>query len=425
MALSNRRRSSRAAVAGVVLAMLGLLLAGTDARAGVAHPTVVSSTPVTWTPHLKTGGAVHENAVVGGMVYAGGKFTQFENSARTVTYNRQNFVAYSATTGAVSPLTLNFDGEVRALAGTPDGSALFVGGGFRNVNGATKPYLVKVNLATGTIDPTFKWTGGIVRDVQVANNMVYVAGDFAKRLVAANITTGADTGLINISVAGNVGGSATRVDQFGINPAGTDLVAIGNFTTVNGESRRLAFRLTLGATTTLQSWHPRRFDTLCASSIPYYLRGLDWSPDGTYFVIVSTGGPRGGYPQNGFCDGAGRWEASSSGSVAEPTWVNWTGGDSLYSVAVSGAAVYVGGHQRWLDNPFGHDSAGPGAYQVDSIGAIDPSNGLAIRSWSARPMTRGHGKEDLTLFAGGLVVGGDGQTVKGKYHRATAIFPLP
>ena len=155
------------------------------------------------------------------------------------------------------------------------------------------------------------------------------------------------------------------------------------------------------------------------------MRDVDWSPDGSYFVIVSTGGPAGGYPAKGFCDAAGRWNASSSGAVAEPAWINWTGGDSLYSVAVSGAAVYVGGHNRWLDNPFGHDSAGAGAYAVDSIGAIDPVTGKAIRTWNAMPMTRAHGKEDLTLFAKGLVVGGDGSTIKGKYHRGVGLFPLP
>ena len=411
---------------GATSAVLALLVGGTGAQAGVAHPTVVSSTPVTWTPHVKTGTYIHDQAVVGGYVWAGGKFTQVENSARTVTYDRQNFFGYSVTTGAVSPVVLNMNGEVRAVVGSPDGSSLYIGGQFTTVNGLARKHLVKVNLPSGTVDPAFNWKGGgIVRDLQVANGRLYVGGDFAKRLLALNPSTGVDTGQIALSIAGNVGGSATRVDQFSINPQGTDLVAIGNFTTVNGEPRRLAFRLGLsGTTSTLNSWHPVRFDTACFSSIPYFLRGVDWSPDGTYFVIVSTGGPAGGYPATGFCDAAGRWEIASSGGVAEPTWINWTGGDSLYSVAVSGAAVYVGGHQRWLDNPNGHDSAGPGAYQVDSIGAIDPSTGLAIRTWSARPMTRGHGKEDLTLYAGGLVIGGDGSTVKGKYHRMTAIFPL-
>jgi len=45
----------------------------------------------------------------------------------------------------------------------------------------------------------------------------------------------------------------------------------------------------------------------------------------------------------------------------QPTWKAVHGTDSLYSVAVTTSAVYVGGHQRWLDNPYGQDYPGPGA----------------------------------------------------------------
>ena len=38
-------------------------------------------------------------------------------------------------------------------------------------------------------------------------------------------------------------------------------------------------------------------------------------------------------------------------SPERPTWINYTGGDSLKSVGVTSAAVYVQGHSRWLDNP--------------------------------------------------------------------------
>ena len=48
-------------------------------------------------------------------------------------------------------------------------------------------------------------------------------------------------------------------------------------------------------------------------------------------------------------------------SPVRPTWINYTGGDTLHSVSATGAAVYVQGHQRWLNNKFGVNDAGPGA----------------------------------------------------------------
>jgi hypothetical protein len=67
--------------------------------------------------------------------------------------------------------------------------------------------------------------------------------------------------------------------------------------------------------------------------------------------------------------------------------------------------VYVGGHQRWLDNPFGSNSCGTGCVPRPGIGAIDPTTGKAL-SWN--PMrTRGVGAKELTLTAAGLWVGSD------------------
>ena len=411
----------------LLLPLAAVLALETPAVAGVLQPTVVSTTPLSGTPNLKTGYIVHDDAVVNGIVYVGGQFTQFENAARNVTYNRQNFMAYSASTGAVQPLAPSFGSDVQAVLGSPDGSALYVGGNFKTVNGASSASLIRINLATGTIDNAFKWTQGCcVYSLQYAGGKLYVGGTFAKHLVAVDPLTGADTGTVAVSVAGQLdSNTATKITKIAVNPSGSSLVAIGNFTTVNGLSRNAGFRLSLPTTgqTALTDWHPTRFNVLC--SVRNWPRDVDWAPDGSYFVIVGSGGPSGGYPATGFCDAAGRWEASSSGSTAQPTWINWTGGDTLLSVAVSGAAVYVGGHERWLDNPSGHDSAGPGAFQVDSIGAINPTTGAAIRTWNADYMDRNHGKEDLTLYSGGLVVGGDGTYLKGIYHKGTGISPSP
>ena len=86
----------------------------------------------------------------------------------------------------------------------------------------------------------------------------------------------------------------TRIRNIAVSPNGTRLVATGNFATVNGQGRKRAFMANLGATATLSTWHAPRFDVNCvASKWLVSARGVDFSPDGTYFVIVATGGPTG------------------------------------------------------------------------------------------------------------------------------------
>ena len=104
-----------------------------------------------------------------------------------------------------------------------------------------------------------------------------------------------------------------------------------------------------------------------------------------------------------------------------PSWINYTGGDTLHSVAVTGAAVYVQGHQRWLDNPFGRNEAGPGAVSREGIGAINPNDGKAL-SWNPGK-TREVGGKDLYATASGLWVGSDGSRFSGEYRSGIAFCP--
>jgi hypothetical protein len=348
---------------------------------------------------------------------------QVEDPARTTTYPRQNFVAFDRLTGVVSPLILNFDGLVTAIVASDDGTALYISGAFAKVNGITHRGLVKYDLVNGQIDPTFKPTAAnrTVSDVKLVNGSVIAVGNFTKQVVALDPTTGADTGSINITVTGVIDpNDETRVRRVAISPDGTRLVATGNFATVNGQSRKRAFALNLGATATLNTWHAPRFDVNCRSQTRQTsAQGVDFSPDGTYFVIVATGGPTG---TNGVCDAAARFETADVSGNSEPTWINWTGGDTLYSVAVTGPAVYVGGHQRWLDNPFGNDSAGPGAVSRPGIGAIDPVSGKAL-PWNPTK-SRNHGTTALIATPTGLWVGSDGTMFGKEYHAGIGFAPL-
>jgi hypothetical protein len=395
------------------------------AQASLSQPAVVSDNPADTTPHVlitDTSYDVRAFAQVGHTVYAGGRFAQVQDPFMTTTYDRQNFVAFDSETGVISPLNLSFDGMVGAIEATADGSALFIAGAFSKVNGITRRGIMKYDLVNNRIDPTFAPTGmRTVSDIKLANGAVIAAGNFTKKLMALDPTTGADTGAINITVTGVVDpANETKIQYIAVSPDGTRLVATGNFTTVNGQSRRRAFELNLGATATLSTWHAPRFDVNCvATSRLISAQGVDFSPDGSYFVIVATGGPTG---TNGICDAAARFETGNVSSNAQPTWINWTGGDTLYSVAVTGAAVYVGGHQRWLDNPFGHDSAGPGAVSRPGIGAIDPVTGMAL-PWNPTK-SRNHGTMVLYATPQGLWVGSDGTEFGHEPHNGIGFAPL-
>ena len=86
-----------------------------------------------------------------------------------------------------------------------------------------------------------------------------------------------------------------------------------------------------------------------------------------------------------------------------PDWVNYTGGDTLWSVAVTPAAVYVGGHQRWLDNPYCNNCAGPDAVPAKASGRSSPVRGKAM-AWNPG-RARGVGAQELVATSRGLYVG--------------------
>ena len=59
---------------------------------------------------------------------------------------------------------------------------------------------------------------------------------------------------------------------------------------------------------------------------------VDIAPDGSYFVIGTTGAFMGGANAGVLCDTASRWEINATGTALQPTWVDYTGGDTTFSV---------------------------------------------------------------------------------------------
>jgi hypothetical protein len=152
-----------------------------------------------------------------------------------------------------------------------------------------------------------------------------------------------------------------------------------------------------------------------------YVRGVDFSPNGRWFAIDGSGYvSRNGDLGRTVCDAAARFETRIA-RPKSPTWINYTGGDTLDSIAVTQAAVYVQGHNRWLNNPFGRDNCGAGCVSRRGIGAIDPISGLAL-AWDPTKAMRVGGK-DLLLTRAGLWVASDTTTIGGEIHERLALMP--
>jgi hypothetical protein len=398
------------------------------ADADIQQSAVVSQNPVDWTPHVLDG-TVRAIAVVGQKVVVAGNFENVkEAGSNKPTIARHNIFSFDLGTGKIdTKFVPKVDGTVYALQPGTSGS-VYVAGSFVNTNHVALGGLTKLNVADGTAVKGFnaRIGHGLVFDMVRRGSHVYVGGEFTTvagvahaPLARVDATTGkADPGL-NIPVTTPRQG-ALKIFKMAVNPADTRLIIDGTFTRVGGQRRYQIAMIDTSRTPKLSTWSTERYSTPCSSSFDTYMRGIDFAPDGSYFVVVTTGAPHGTAQ---LCDSAARWETNRTGSRQNPTWVNWTGGDTLLSVSVTGKAVYVGGHQRWQDNPLGNDSPGPGAVSRPGIAALNPTGGKAL-SWNPT-RTRGHGVETLVATPSGLFVGSDTDQLGHEYHGRVGMFPLP
>jgi len=405
-------------------ALSAALIAGAPARADLAQPAQVSANPVDFTPHVLDG-TVHALALVGETVVVGGDFSEITDAAGRNRAKRTSIFAYNLRTGAVSGLATKLDGMVLALAPGPN-NTVYVGGDFKRVNGFAQRGLAQLNLSDGSRVPTFNAAIGHsdVRSLQTSGPWLYVGGTFTSinrvdriALARLNPTTGAvDTSWDPRIAAPHL--DRAKVEDFAISPNGQRLVAIGSIEQAAGQYRAQVAMFDLTPSVpALVDWYTDAYSPRCLAGFDTYLRGVDFAPDSSYFVLVTTG--RDSHPKK-TCDTAARFETAGTG-MRKPTWVNHTGGDSLYAVSVTGGAVYVGGHQRWHNNPFGRESRGKGAVPREGIAALDPATGLAT-DWNPG-RARGVGVEALLNTPAGLIVGSDTERLDREYHGRLGMFP--
>lgn len=440
------RTTRTTALAGLVassLALLGIAAAPALAVNADHGDRIVAARPVTTTPHVMNG-AVTGITQVGNTVVVVGTFTRvspastFSNTADDLVRNR--VFAFDATTGVIDPaFNPNLGGAANSV--TTDGTSVWVGGAFTSVGGSTAIKRVVKLSASGAVVSGFRSVPNkAVNEVVYTRGRLFLGGSFTSlvsgttttargALAAVDPTTGATLAGVDVPFRGvydpdNGGGGTTNVKRFDVSADGSRLAAIGNFATVGGLARvQFAVLDTSGPTASVAAWSTNRYDRAhnrCAGVFDTFTRDVDFSPAGDFFVVSATGAFAGGAASGTMCDTVTRWDTASTGN--DPAWSDYTGGDTTYGVAVTGSAVYVGGHMRWQNNPFQGDQAGPGAVPREGIAALDPVNGLPL-SWNPG-RARGVGAQALFATPQGLWVGSDTTRIGGVQRGRLAFMPL-
>ncbi|MDT0156342.1 PKD domain-containing protein [Microbacterium sp. ARD32] len=236
---------SAAAVIGASLVVgAGATAAAADVLPGPApieqrNPSLVTA-DVLPTVQIDSG-VVWTQVMHGNVVYAGGSFSQTRPAGAAPGTNltpRSNLLAYDVRTGNLLPFDPQVNGTVKALALSPDGNTLYVGGTFTKVGSTTRFNVAAFDTATGALSATFKPAigGSYVNAIVATDSTVYFGG-----LIGA---AGGQprTNFAAANVAGKVVGWAPttdlQVDSMVMAPDGQKLVAAGRFAHVNNVEQR-------------------------------------------------------------------------------------------------------------------------------------------------------------------------------------------
>ncbi len=365
---------------------------------------------------------------------------------------------FSVTGGGVA------DATVSGLAASADGSSLYVGGSFTTVRQApgstaySRPGVVKLSTTNGAVDTGFDAKMGVgggtvqVNDIQRIGSSLWIGGTFGhlagtarKALASVNLTTGALTSGVNLSVANPpVTVSQLKVFKIAPSPSNTQAVLIGNFGTILGQTRQevavVNVNASTGAATGLNTWNaPTNLSAAVAncSKKMFWPHGVAWASDGSAFMIAAKGSGRfNNYP--GLCDAFSMF-ANNGNANSTPVGYNHTSVDSVITVCTLGQYAYVGGHFKSLNHEVrinGVKRSIPAAQRNEThygLGVIDTTPGtmLAVTNWNHTELTgRGAGWSASLCVpgpasaGGGVYMGGDASQVGGnKAISKLAYFP--
>ncbi|MGO4595346.1 PKD domain-containing protein [Leifsonia sp. 2TAF2] len=359
--MNSTTGTRRARALGLLTAVLSalLLVGGGLSLAGPAsadtmppdptNPATPPTVGATALPTVQIDGVAWAQVVVGNTVYVAGKFGTARpagSPAGSNTTPRSNFLAYNITTGAlITSINVPLNGQALAIAASPDGSRVYLGGDFTSAGGASYYRIVAISTATGQPIASFRPVmESQVRALAATNTAVYAGGTFSS-------VNGTGRGYIakidasNGSLMTSWTASADYVvDALAVSPDGNRVYAGGRFKNMSGTAHYGLAMLTGSTGTNL---------AFPANSV---IRDAGTQAGITALVATSDRVYGSGYV---FGSG-GNFEGSfaADGVTGSLIWMEDCHGDT-YSVMPLGDALYAAGHPHDCRNVGGYPETNP------------------------------------------------------------------
>ncbi|MFB8188890.1 RICIN domain-containing protein, partial [Microbacterium sp. NPDC055988] len=440
LALKRARKTAIGAVVGV-LVVSGLVSFGGGAAVAADEPAspppllqrdenVVTSDPI---PTVQIdNGYVWAQTTIGSTVYAVGKFDNAREpkaAPGTALTARSNVLAYDIQTGALLPFAPKVNGVIKAVAASPDGKRIYIGGSFNSVNGKDRWNIAALDAATGELAPGFipSIGGSGVYALTTSGSSVYAGGLFTqgngtarKNLAAFDATNGA---LLPWAPQPDA-----QVDAMVMDPVGKDTIIGGRFSQISGNTELRGIGA-VDKTTGLvdAAWElPRTVknglttgDTAGKSGI----FGLAADANGVYGTGWAYAGVETANLEGTFAAEAG------TGKVR---WISDCIGDH-YGVYSTGKVVYTTSHTHACETNGLHPEQTPRthryseAFTADARGTLGHQPNVNYKDWAGTPapsayawtpdwavgVTTGMGQAGLSITGTGdmISVGGEFRSV--------------
>ncbi|MGJ8720331.1 MAG: PKD domain-containing protein [Salinibacterium amurskyense] len=433
------RLVSAAAAMTLIATLLTVTLptaAVADTAAAPPVPTTVSSDPL---PTPQINGVVWDQVIVGNTVYASGDFSSarpYGSPAGTNEQSRSYVLAYNLTTGALLPWAPTFNGQVRALAASPDGTRLYAVGDFTSVNGVSKNRIVSFDTATGNIYGAFDAGANYrVYAVVATNTHVFFSGPFTS--VSGNTRLGGAAALATNGAVTSWAPELAGGRAFGIvvSPDESKVVIGGDFTTVNGSSD--------------PGYGLAMVDATAGALITPFATNNQVRNAGLNAAIFSLSSDADSFYGTGYVYGSGgnlEGVFRSNWSDGELVWVNDCHGDTYSVSPAPNGAIYAAGHSHYCGNIDAFPQTNPWsfnrgiAFSKDATGSIsrDP---YGYHDWSGNSSPsllnffpdinlgtftgQYQGPWDVTSNAEYAVFGGEFTRVNGQNQQGLLRFAVP